>query len=614
MAVAQRKTLVAPVVLPDREGNRRSRGRLRALWLVTPEAVEDIKHRCAGTGPYADRPKREAFFFWADNFCEIYDEEKPIERRIQDLILWEFQRDMTGEMVDNLFKVLGDDNERWNCGMDKCRGLAATFSTLLFIQWSAQFHGVSAIITSKTEADVEIAKNMNTPMTRLKWQVERQFMKYPFLFPEPSDTGPGFKHVLATKYDAQGRAIGVEVKDKQAYKSKLVNFGNGGQVSGMTPTGEAMRQARAIIWLGDEYAFVAEDYELWEAAAGTVRIRIICSTPKDPFCKYHRLIMKLDNEEIRVFELDWWMRPDRLEGQYIDEDGNLSSIWLDRVKANNSKQVLAREYLRDHNESIKSRVFWMFRNESLVTGLQPDNRVKNIYRIWDPGVQGFAVLWGQRDYYGNMLIFLEHVLSVEDVEGAGDTLLNKMARDVIKITHEKFKDFNILDIGDPYASRQQLPSQERKKTDYEILYERHKIRVKSDFMYKIASHEREEKGLKYLEDLMTGDCEETGSPQFMIDPVGCPKLLEAIEGKFRRKVKPSGEVEDEIVSPNHPFNDVVDDARMFALKLWHKREKTEEELGAQGPQAKKKETIWKPARTERRTSARTMRNVRRRYG
>lgn len=523
--------------LPNIEENKRRRALLKALWLSNPAVKQDIKARCS-------QLNKDGFFFWAEHFCWTWDDEKPPDKREQPLVLWEFQKDLAGEIIDEIIACLQDETRRWNCAADKARGMAATFTGLLVLQWFAQFHGISSIITSKTEEDVDKLNDMNSPFQRIRFQLDKHWELYPWLLPD------AYQH-----------------KNKEHNKNKLIAFQNGGQISGFAPVAKKFRQGRAFIWFGDEFAFVDEDYECWEAAAGTVRVRMVFSTPKDPICKYHRLIFREDNEQIRVFELDWWLRPDRVVGAYWKEDGTLSSPWMDNIIANNNRQVVAREYLRDHNEAVGGRVFYMFRPESKVRGLRPDKRIRQIYRIWDPGLY-FGVCWAQKDYYNTFLALEELVLNVDDVAEMSDTLLNRIAEAAIKITELNYHEYEILDIGDPYGSRRQLSSQD--KCEYDLLYDKFKIRVQSQFMYNIPSHLRVDTRIEILSDLMARDIEETGKPGFLIDPDKCPIMIKAIEGKYRRKVEPNGVVQPEIIKV-HPYTEVCDNFGMAAIKMFHKK-------------------------------------------
>lgn len=501
-----------------------------------------------------DRCKRD-FKFWANHFCFAYDDHRPADQRKIPLAMYEFQEDMALTMVSNIWRCLKDPIARWNAGADKARRMTATFTALLVVQWFAQFHGISTTITSKTEDDVDIQGNMDSPFERLRWQIEQQLEQYAFLFP-----------------------AGFDFQNKQHNKKKFLDFQNGGQLKGCAPNGKALRQGRSMIYLGDEFAFVDKDKECWEAAAGTAKVRLVFSTPNGPYCKFYRLVYKLGDtasekgEDFHLFELDWFKHPDYAKGLYRKPDGTLSSPYMDEIIRNNTRQVVAREYLRDHNESIGGLVFkYIMRPASKRLDLEPDPEVRTIYRIQDPGLW-FAWVWMQKDRYGRCLFLHELAKHVEDIP-RGTTLLDWICKRAIADSDELFDGWNIVDLGDPYASRQQLASQE--KTEYELEEENHGIRVQSAYMYKISAHEREKRRIELLSDLMKTDVilpDGVVTPKLLISQDRCPQLLEAFESKFRRVIDDNGNATDEIIE-SRPHVDLVDCAGMGAIKLFDTRNK-----------------------------------------
>jgi len=526
-----------------------------------------MKKRCASD-----------FVFWAEHFCWAADEQTVGELKRLPLVLYEFQKEMALEMVRQVWLAVADPNYRWNGGADKARKMTATFTGLLVCQWFAQFHGISTIVTSKSKADADKKEDMNTPMERLRWQVRHQWESHPWLFP--------------TTFNYQN--------DSQN-KTGLMSFGNGGQIATVAPDGNGMRQGRGLIWLGDEFAFVEHDYPCWEAAAGTVRIRFIFSTPDTPNCKFFHLVRHLDGEQFHVFELDWWKHPDYAKGLYYRLDGTLSSPYMDNVLKTNSLRVVAKEYLRDHENASGGRVFKMFRaDESCIPGLRPDDRVQVIYRSWDPGLT-FAVTWGQVDRHGRLLLLHELTKNVEDI-GSGETLLYKVAEHALRITEQHFNAWEIIDIGDPYGSRQQLSSQRKEETEFELLKKHFKIRVQSAFMYAIQSHERREKRIELLGDAMREEIElEEGklTPRLLINPDTCPHTVDAFKGKYRRPTDERGqELEGEIVQ-SRPHTDVVDCHGMFAIKAFYSysKENTDRTAATKPGRGKKS---WRPSQGKRR--------------
>lgn len=532
---------------PDLRENKKQRIILDIMLRRDPSFAERVKERC----------KRD-FKFWANYFCFAYDDHRPADQRKIPLCMFEFQEEMALGLVAGIWRCIKNPIERWNAGADKARRMTATFTALLVVQWFAQFHGISTTVTSKTEEDVDIQGNMDSPFERLRWQIEQQLKQYPFLFPADFD-----------------------FENKQHNKKKFLDFQNGGQIKGCAPTGKALRQGRSMIYLGDEFAFVEKDRECWEAAAGTAKVRLVFSTPNGPFCKFYRLVFKLGDtagekgEDFHLFELDWFKHPDYAKGLYRKPDGSLSSPYMDNIIKNNTRQVVAREYMRDHNESIGGLVFkYIMRPSSKRLDLTPDPEVRTIYRIQDPGLW-FAFLWMQKDRYGRALFLHELTKNVEEIP-KGTTLLDWICKRAIQDSDELFDGWNIVDLGDPYASRQQLASQE--KTEYELEKENHGMRVQSAYMYKISAHEREKRRIELLSNLMQTDVELPDgnvTPKLLISADRCPLLLEAFESKFRREVDPdTGETTDTIIEAR-PYVDLVDCAGMGAIKLFDTRKRDE---------------------------------------
>lgn len=552
------ESLPAPT-LPDLEKHKQDRAKLKLIWLTDPAAQIKIYQRCKGSSDDVESIV-QGFIFWANYFTWAHDEFQPPAQRVRPVYLWDFQVEIAREIITNVWRCANSPIGEWNAYGEKGRRTAWTFTNLLILQYLWQFHSISSVITSKTEEDVDRKGDMNTPFEKLRFQIELQPR---FLLPE-----------------------GFSTEDKEGYKTRLIAIPNGGsQIAGLQPRGKAMRQARALIWFGDEFPHTENDYELWDAACGTVRVRIVGGTPNTPDCKAYKIRFNKDGENAHLFIIPWWEHPENAQGLFKKEDGSYSSPWFEEQLANKSKQTIAREYLMDWSAASGARVFHMFRPNSCWQGL-PLVRGP-VYRVWDPGLC-FAVVWGQVDEFGAIRFLRE--LVAEDRHISSDTLLNYVARQALRISEADFQEFEIVDIGDPYASRKQIASQV--KTEYELLQENFKIRVQSAFMFEIPAHERVKKRIEILSDKMSQDIEGTGRPGLLIDPVRAPILYEAFSGAYSRVVTPRGEILDEIAR-NHPINDVVDCAGMLALKAFYSTRNTT------GPKVAKPRMSWRRGTTRR---------------
>lgn len=557
---------------PDRDGNRLKRAAIKKLWaepLVLAQAArargEHLRaYRLEEKAAQIQKQIRELcardFHFWHNHFCWAYDEHKHGEDREFPLVEYDFQRDFCAGIIANIWRAALEENYRWNGAADKCRKMCVTASLLDIILWFAMFHGISTAITSKTDDDVDRPEDLDTPFERIRWQLKRQ---------------PAF--LLPEKFN---------INSKQQNKTGLLNFQNGGRIVGCAPSGEAVRQGRCLIWFGDEFGFVKRDAELWDGVSGTVKVRFVASTPNGPHCKYYRVIANEDGDNAQIFELDWWLHPDYAEGLYLKDDGSLSSPWFDSILASSSRQTVAREYLRDHNDAVGGRIFGMFRGESIVPQLIRVTK-DELYCALDPGLC-FAGVWGHKDNNRALRIYRELVIGDDEAQAVNKAVIDKMAEEILKINKTEFKGYEVYYIGDPNSSRRKGP-QER-ETDYELMSRKYKIRVLSKFLYAIPSDERREKRIKLLQDLMTTWVEtENGlRPLLLIDKDGAPRLIEAFRGKYRRKILDDGTVTEEVVKI-HPYNDVVDCAGYLAIYL------DDEQSKARGgkPKIAKRKTAWR---------------------
>lgn len=521
---------------PSLEENRSARYKLKCLYLGDDSARASIYARCKGDTNNIETVI-QGFFFWCDHFTWAHDEFKPPAERVRPVVLWDKQRDIARVILENIFRCALLPNNEWNAYGEKGRRTAWTFLNLLIDQYIWQFHGISVVITSKTIEETDARGNMNTPFEKLRFQIERQ---------------P--KWLLPDKFDPT---------NESTYKTNLIAIPNGGaQIAGIKPNGAGMRQARGLVWNGDEFPHTTNADELWDAACGTVKVRIIGGTPSVPTHKAYKIRFNKNGENAHVFVIDWWDIPEYAEGLTELPDGTKTSPWWEEQKRMKSKQTLAKEYLMDWDDAAGGRVFHMFRHESCIPGLEL-LKDRPLYRIWDPGGNWFGVVWAQADEYGTLRYYRE--LALNESQVTSDTLLNKIAREVLAITADEFPpNMDVIDLGDPYGSRKQLASQE--KTEYELLYDNFKIRVQSAYMYAIPAHERRDRRIAIMGDRMSMTIQETGKPGLLIDPIRCPGLLEAFKTGYRYVVLPDGTVTSEIAR-NRPANDLVDCSGMFALKV-----------------------------------------------
>lgn len=558
--------------------NKEARAVLKLLWLgLHPDPPKDqdgkplpleliragIKQRCAND-----------FVFWANHFAAAHDEHAPPKERIKSVVLWPYQVEIATTMIEEIWRCAEGFDEEWNAYGDKARQMAWTYTVLLVLQWFWQFHGISTVITSKTEDDVDRKGDMDTPFEKLRWQIEQMYNQAPWLFPEK-----------------------FSITDQEHYKKKLIAIADGGaRLVGAAARGPALRQGRALIWFGDEFPHTENDFELWDAAAGTVKVRIVGGTPnkeRGRNCKAYKIRFNKDKENAHIFTCEWWKHPERARGLYRKSDGTLSSPWFDKQTAKKSRQTIATEYLMDWDVALGKPPLYAFREECNKIGLEPDPYGGPIFCSWDPG-KNFGVKWGQFDRLGRLRDFRELFLTPDDcVEGK--TLLDTIAEKVKWINEHVYRDYEVVHVGDPYGSRTQIASQE--KSEYELLMSKHKIRVQSAYMYAISSDERKKLRHEYLNDLMGTDViDDSGkiTPKYLIDNRACPLTYEAIKVGYRWKILDDGTVTDEI-KKSHPDGEMIDTIGMIAVKVLHKKKGSNTTGGESTgrPKVKRQQTTWR---------------------
>lgn len=559
-----------PPPLPDTEKNKKDRVALKLLYLSQPDIRPVLKERAATD-----------FVWWANHFAFAHDEHDDPKRRIKPIVLWPIQERISEEVIENVFRCAhGGIEEEWGAYGDKARQMAWTFLMLLLIQWFWQFHNISTVITSKTDEDVDRKADMDTPFEKLRFQIGTQYSMAPWMFPETFN-----------------------IEDKEYYKKKLIAIPMGAKIVGAGARGPELRQGRGLIWFGDEFPHTENDTELWDAACGTVKVRIVGGTPnreKGRDCKAYRLRFNKDAENVRVFTMPWYEHPERGQGLYKRSDGTWSSPWMDSQIAKKSRQTIATEFLMDWDAAMGKTPLYAFREECCWIGLQPDEQGGPLMFSWDPG-KHFGVKMLQKDYYGRLRDLFELYMRPEDVVD-GKSLLDAVAERVKSVIKHRYSHFEtkqggpgILHVGDPYGSRTQLAMQT--KSEFELLSANHSIRVQSAYMYSIAAKERKTKRHNILNDLFGRDCVESNgniTPYYLIDPRACPLTYEAIKVDYRWHVDSHG-VETDEIAKSHPANEMIDNAGMVAIKLFDKEKRSGSESSRESrrPRAASGKMQWR---------------------
>jgi hypothetical protein len=130
------------------------------------------------------------------------------------------------------------------------------------------------------------------------------------------------------------------------------------------------------------------------------------------------------------------------------------------------------------------------------------------------------------------------------------------------ISNTRFEDSEFeMPIGDPQGATRLVASQS--DADYVLMQRNWGITVNSAWLSQIKSTKREPMRITALQMLMNNR-DEYNRPCLVINKKHCPKLVEAFQGGYRRKVDKNGQVLDTI-DRRHPWADVMDCAGMAAV-------------------------------------------------
>lgn len=444
------------------------------------------------------------------------------------VVLYPQQKEYVLHLVKVLMDAAGSETYLHNEVIEKARMTAGTWSTLFVFIWFWIFHNASFLIMSKKEDDVDREGDLDTPFEKIRFFVR----KLPdFLLP-----------------------VGFDMNSKKFNKTLLLKSPNGGQISGDSSAVHATRQKRALAILYDEFAFCENDEAIWTSGAGTVKVRIAVSTPNGVNNKYYRLRFGKEGEKVHVTSFTWDRHPVFGKDKRQLPDGRWTSPWYEEKCANNSAQTMAKEYDLNYADSIGAKIFFSYGSQHLDDKLEP-NPESRIIRIWDPGLT-FAVLWAEIDRFDRLLFYQELVRT--------KAVLDHFAQEVLEITSEIAGDCQVEDIGDPAnVFRRGSISED---TEYSILQRKYGIYVRTNTISAVTAQKRTMQSITYLKDKMTTFVPATKTTQLIINPLRCPILHEAFLGGYAWTVDTNGAIlEGKPKSPNHPYEDVVDDARYLAL-------------------------------------------------
>ena len=153
-------------------------------------------------------------------------------------------------------------------------------------------------------------------------------------------------------------------------------------------------------------------------------------------------IQQMDNG-FHVVRLHYTADPEKtVDWATITKKGYISDIWNQEMEL-------------DFTKASGKRVYPEFKSELHISSLKPTPH-KDIWRGWDFGYHHPAVVWGQVDSSDRLNIFCELL--------GEETVINKFADDVLRISDKMFPGYSFKDAGDP-AVKQKTDKNERTTAD-----------------------------------------------------------------------------------------------------------------------------------------------------
>lgn len=477
--------------------------------------------------------------YWVKMTCWGKDPRRPPGKQIVPLIPWEFQEKLLRYIADLILYAAHHDYAKFNLVIEKARDMAGTVTVLLVFQWLWQFHGMSFIVGSRDKPSVDSKNNLDTPFGKLRFNIEKQ------------------PYALLPK--------GFDKTDREQYKTAHIGNDEVGIITGEAPGENFGRKSRAIAALFDEFAFWTDAPKAsWGACFETVRIRIAVSTPNGPNNYYASLVKRLEDEDRILITLYWWLHPAKSKGlRWIG--GKPTSDWYEEQKRKGNKRELAKEVDLDYNESTEGWIFHMYLGQHRFRELLPDENA-TLWRSWDLGDTS-CVLFCQSDRF-NRALFLKELI----VEGYTITEIADMVAD---ITNTLFYGLRVADIGDPQGWHNNTTNKIiRGDTEYSRLKREKQIIIESKFFADIPTQLRTYESIDTLIGKMEEQNRQTGTAGLLVDNENCPTLDAAFREMYRWATDKNGKVIEgnfgnKLYEPNHPYEDVVDAARIFAIKHYY---------------------------------------------
>lgn len=526
----------------DYQREREAQAALQAEWIIKRAqlAIEcDVRtegHELARAAVIKMCEEDPIFFF--NYFAWTDDPRLPVGQQEIPFILYQFQILIIHWLIENIESTMGTI-ERVNLLIEKSRDMGISWLVYVFILWWWRFKNGKFMITSMTEADVDVRGSMDTPFEKLRWSLGW----WPdWLLPSGFKWGDHDKHMA------------------------LINP-KGGHIVGKAGTKKVGRGGRNLMTIFDEFPHMENDEIAWKASAGSTNVRLAIGTPNGPAGKHYRLATGKDTETVNKLRIHWKEHPLKRIGFGHDEDGKPTSYWYRKQVATLDRETVAAELDIDYNASVKGIVFHDYKDmhrygkKANKQNLRPDP-TKPLLWVLDPGLT-FGALLMQRDKYNRLLVFREVIEYEALIRDVADIMLNEVMFEFEK-THGM--SFEVEYCGDPAGGTRSGAGADQ--AEYEVLRNEFDMDVDTTFIIEMPTRLRIVNGIEAIHGRLSKMVMTLAdpTPSLLVDVDYCPTLDDALGGKYRYHVdKHTKEVNRNKVEHKQPWCEMADCLRYGTL-------------------------------------------------
>lgn len=314
--------------------------------------------------------------FAVNNFFWIQDPEADkLEDKELPFLLWKYQEDAGDEIVKAI-------EGGYDLPIEKCRKLGLTWLVLAILTWGWHFRQWDSLIGSSKAQNADVRGDMGTLFEKVRFMVSRLPS---WIWTEPFDHYTD--KVMFLKHPKHGATIVGEGNN--------TNFGRSDR--------------RKVIFLDEFTSWEQTDRSAYQGCSATTKSRISVSTPntRGVNCYFYQIIKDHKKKNKPFLSLDWMLHPvfaDKLRNTkdtdkaYTNFSLEQTSPWLENeIERASDNQSVAQEILINYEASMSGKVFPDFRYEDNVDDTVCYDPELPLYRAWDFGLDGTAILWIQPD-------------------------------------------------------------------------------------------------------------------------------------------------------------------------------------------------------------------------